>query len=150
MCFDDRLMFIISCVNVPLYKRWYANMLHELPLGITLALHSVFSLHMVFYINPCGWLSNEGRFNTVHNKRANLGNSLHRRRGWLAKDGEVFHSPTEAYSSTWSILPRAMWRRERNPTHTTTAYQRERWDERGQAHGVRVESSNQKNRFLPS
>lgn len=128
--FDDRIMFIIFPVNTSLYRRGYANMLHELPhsyrLRFTLALHSVFSPHVVLHINPCGWLSNEGRFNTVYSKLANLGNSLHGRRGWPAKDREVFHSPTEPYSSTCSILQRTVRRSERDPTHITTADQREK------------------------
>lgn len=134
-CFNDRLMFIMLLVNIHLYKWWYANKLHELPhshgLGFTLALHTVFSLPMVLHINPCGWLSNEGRFNTVYSKLVNLGNSLHGRRGWPAKDSEVFRSPTEVYSSTWSILPRATRRSERDPTYITTADQKEKWAECG-------------------
>lgn len=133
-------------INIPLYRRWCAKMLHELThshgLGFTLALHTVFSLHMVLHINPCGWLSNEGRFNTVYSKLANIGNSLHGWRGWPAKDREVFHSPTGAYSSKWSILPWAIQRSERDPTHITTD-EREKWTECRQAHGV-TDSSNLK------
>lgn len=103
---------------------------------------------MVLHINSCGWLSNEGRFRIVYSRLANLGNSLHGWKGWPAKDRKVFHSPTEAYSSTWSILPRAVWRSERDPTHITTADHRETWAKCGQAHGVTDSSNQNKYRFL--